>query len=171
MTVLYSRGCHWCSCAPMLFLFCRLAISLLLLHNHTSLVINMGKFYDHIPEHLHEFMLRQRLFFVATAPLNGGSVNVSPKANEGAFEVTSTHRVRYADLTGSGNETISHLLEPATDESPWPLSTSKRARPTLFASMARARCLNAPPMLVSIKSGGMSMEESRCLLEYAPSSM
>jgi hypothetical protein len=72
----------------------------------------MGKFYDHIPEHLHDFMLRQRLFFVATAPLHGGSVNVSPKANEGAFEVTSTHRVRYADLTGSGNETISHLLEP-----------------------------------------------------------
>ncbi|SJX65302.1 uncharacterized protein SRS1_21023 [Sporisorium reilianum f. sp. reilianum] len=72
----------------------------------------MGKFYDHIPEHLHKFMLRQRLFFVATAPLHGGSVNVSPKANEGAFELTSAHRVRYADLTGSGNETISHLLEP-----------------------------------------------------------
>lgn len=72
----------------------------------------MGKSYDHIPQGLQAFMLRQRLFFVATAPLQGGSVNVSPKANQGAFEVVDAHRVRYADLTGSGNETISHLLQP-----------------------------------------------------------
>ncbi|KAJ9475962.1 hypothetical protein PHBOTO_006038 [Pseudozyma hubeiensis] len=72
----------------------------------------MGKFYDHIPESLHGFLLRQHLFFVATAPLHGGSVNVSPKANEGAFQIVDSHRVRYADLTGSGNETISHLLQP-----------------------------------------------------------
>lgn len=72
----------------------------------------MGKIYDHIPDNLVAFMQKSKIFFVATSPLNGGSVNVSPKANEGTFEYVNKNRVRYMDLTGSGNETISHLLEP-----------------------------------------------------------
>jgi hypothetical protein len=71
----------------------------------------MGQFFDHIPDRLIDFMRRSKMFFVATAPLENGSVNVSPKANEGSFEVVNNHRVRYLDLTGSGNETISHLLQ------------------------------------------------------------
>lgn len=72
----------------------------------------MGKIYDQIPDNLIEFLRNSKIFFVATSPLNGGSVNVSPKANEGTFEYVNKNRVRYMDLTGSGNETISHLLEP-----------------------------------------------------------
>lgn len=72
----------------------------------------MGKTYDRIPERFIPFMQNSHLFYVATAPLQGGSVNVSPKANEGTFEYVDQNRVRYMDLTGSGNETISHLLEP-----------------------------------------------------------
>lgn len=72
----------------------------------------MGKIYDEIPANLIAFMQKSKMFFVATSPLNGGSVNVSPKANEGTFEYVNKNRVRYMDLTGSGNETISHLLEP-----------------------------------------------------------
>ncbi|PWN31941.1 uncharacterized protein FA14DRAFT_162271 [Meira miltonrushii] len=72
----------------------------------------MGKIYDEIPDNLVAFIQKSKMFFVATSPLNGGSVNVSPKANEGTFEYVNKNRVRYMDLTGSGNETISHLLEP-----------------------------------------------------------
>ena len=72
----------------------------------------MVQYFDEIPERLHGFLQRSHVFFVATAPLQGGSVNVSPKSSAGAFEIVNANRVRYLDFTGSGNETISHLLEP-----------------------------------------------------------
>lgn len=77
----------------------------------------MGKFYDHIPDRLFKFIQQSQLFFVATAPLEGGSVNVSPKSSRGrdnfcTLDLVHANRVRYLDLTGSGNETISHVLQP-----------------------------------------------------------
>jgi hypothetical protein len=53
----------------------------------------------------------QRLFFVATAPLDGkGHVNLSPKGMD-TFRVLDERTVAYLDLTGSGAETIAHLRE------------------------------------------------------------
>lgn len=53
------------------------------------------------------------MFSVATAPLSGtGHVNVSPKGYSGTFNLVSTKSCWYLDLTGSGNETISHAREP-----------------------------------------------------------
>lgn len=58
-----------------------------------------------------EFIAKQPMFFVATAPLNPtGHVNVSPKGYD-SFRVFSATEVGYLDLTGSGNETASHVLE------------------------------------------------------------
>lgn len=52
------------------------------------------------------------MFFVATAPLSGtGHVNVSPKGYSGTFNLVSPTQCWYLDLTGSGNETISHAYE------------------------------------------------------------
>ena len=71
----------------------------------------MGKLYEAISETHAEFIRRQPLFFVATAPLAGdGHVNLSPKGLD-SFRILSPHRVAYLDLTGSGNETAAHLLE------------------------------------------------------------
>ncbi|MGQ0617165.1 MAG: pyridoxamine 5'-phosphate oxidase family protein [Acidimicrobiia bacterium] len=53
---------------------------------------------------------RQPVFFVATAPSNGGHVNLSPKGYD-AFRVLAPRKVAYLDLTGSGIETIAHLRE------------------------------------------------------------
>jgi len=54
---------------------------------------------------------RQRLFFVATAPLSAeGHVNVSPKGGE-AFRVLGPLEIAYQDYTGSGAETAAHLRE------------------------------------------------------------
>jgi hypothetical protein len=71
----------------------------------------MGKTYDSITAELREFIERQRIFFVATAPLDGrGHVNVSPKGLD-SLRVLDEKRVAYLDLTGSGNETSAHLEE------------------------------------------------------------
>ncbi|KAG0700601.1 hypothetical protein DFH29DRAFT_807469 [Suillus ampliporus] len=72
----------------------------------------MTKFYDEIPESLIEWIKKQHMFWVASAPLSpDGHVNVSPKGTAGCFNVVNSHRVWYQDLTGSGVETISHIRE------------------------------------------------------------
>lgn len=71
----------------------------------------MGKTYNEIDEKLAAFMSRQKIFFVATAPLSGnGHVNVSPKGYD-CLRILSPKRIAYADLGGSGIETVAHVLE------------------------------------------------------------
>lgn len=72
----------------------------------------MAKFYDEIPESLIEWIKKQHMFWVASAPLNpDGHVNLSPKGTADSFHVVDSHRVWYQDMTGSGVETISHIRE------------------------------------------------------------
>ena len=73
----------------------------------------MGKVLDHIDDRLREFVLRQPVFFVGTAPSgDDGHVNVSPKGlTDGTFVVVDDHTVAYLDLTASGAETIAHLRQ------------------------------------------------------------
>ena len=55
------------------------------------------------------------MFFVSTAPLSGqGHVNVSPKGGQ-YFGVLDRKTFWYHELTGSGNETISHIYEPGNN--------------------------------------------------------
>lgn len=72
----------------------------------------MGVFYETIPKSLIPWILEQKVFWVATAPLSAsGHVNVSPKGGS-YFGILDEKTFWYMDLTGSGNETISHLHEP-----------------------------------------------------------
>jgi hypothetical protein len=58
-----------------------------------------------------DFIGRQRMFFVATAPrADDGHVNLSPKGHD-TLRVLDESTVCYLDLTGSGVETIAHLRE------------------------------------------------------------
>ncbi|MEL6407945.1 MAG: pyridoxamine 5'-phosphate oxidase family protein [Chloroflexota bacterium] len=71
----------------------------------------MAAFYDHIKPDLAEWIEKQPMFFVASAPLDSeGRVNLSPKGLD-SFRLLSPHQVAYLDLTGSGNETSAHLKE------------------------------------------------------------
>lgn len=71
----------------------------------------MGKIYDAITPELAAWLGRQRLFFVATAPLSAeGLINCSPKGMD-TFRILGDHEVGYLDLTGSGIETVAHLRE------------------------------------------------------------
>jgi hypothetical protein len=72
----------------------------------------MAKIFDRVDEHQREWIARQNLFFVGTAPLDGeGHVNVSPKGPIGTLRVLDDHTVAYLDMVGSGAETIAHLRE------------------------------------------------------------
>lgn len=68
-----------------------------------------NQFPEILPEH-RRFIERQRIFFVGSAPLGGGHVNVSPKGYD-SLRVISPTAVAYLDLTGSGNETSGHVQE------------------------------------------------------------
>ena len=71
----------------------------------------MGKQLESIDPELAAWIARQRLFFVATAPLTpNGHINTSPKGGE-AFRVLAPMEVVYQDYTGSGAETAAHLRE------------------------------------------------------------
>jgi hypothetical protein len=71
----------------------------------------MGKVHDHIDEKLAAWIGRQRLFFVATAPGEGGHVNLSPKGPIATFRILDGLTVEYDDHVGSGAETIAHLRD------------------------------------------------------------
>ncbi|MEM7584328.1 MAG: pyridoxamine 5'-phosphate oxidase family protein [Acidobacteriota bacterium] len=71
----------------------------------------MGKVFESIDGKLKDFIEKQQLFFVATAPLAGdGLVNLSPKGLD-SFRILGPRTVAYLDLVGSGVETIAHLRE------------------------------------------------------------
>ncbi len=70
----------------------------------------MAETYDSINPDLRRWIERQHLFFVATAPLGGGHVNVSPKGRD-SLRVLDESTLAYLDLTGSGIETAAHLRE------------------------------------------------------------
>jgi hypothetical protein len=72
----------------------------------------MGKVFDRIDDHLRDWIARQALFFVGTAPLGAeGHVNVSPKGPIGSLQVLDDRTVAYLDIVGSGAETIAHLRD------------------------------------------------------------
>lgn len=71
----------------------------------------MGKIRSEIDEHIQEMIEEQRVFFVATAPLDsGGNINLSPKGLD-TFRILGPRAVAYLDVVGSGVETIAHLKE------------------------------------------------------------
>lgn len=69
----------------------------------------MATFFSEISPRLQDFITQQKVFFVATAPLEG-RINLSPKGMD-SLRILSSTRVAWLNVTGSGNETAAHLLE------------------------------------------------------------
>lgn len=67
----------------------------------------MAKTLDSIDARLGEFIRKQRIFFTASAAVEG-RVNVSPK-DGASLRILTDLRVAYLDQTGSGNETAAHV--------------------------------------------------------------
>ena len=72
----------------------------------------MGKVHDHIDGTVRDWIARQHMFFLSTAPLSGeGMVNCSPKGGD-TLRIVDDKAAVYLDFVGSGVETIAHLREP-----------------------------------------------------------
>jgi hypothetical protein len=72
----------------------------------------MGRTFDVVDEQLEDWISRQPMFFVATAPLAvDGHVNASPKGPIGTLRVLGPRTLAYLDLIGSGAETVAHVRE------------------------------------------------------------
>jgi predicted pyridoxine 5'-phosphate oxidase superfamily flavin-nucleotide-binding protein len=71
----------------------------------------LGKVRSMIDDDARQFIEAQRVFFVASAPLDAaGHVNLSPKGLD-TFRILGPTTVAYLDFNGSGVETIAHLKE------------------------------------------------------------
>ncbi len=68
----------------------------------------MSEFFDALNDDHVAFIVKQPMFFVATATVDG-RINLSPKGYD-SFRVLGPNRVAYLDLGGSGNETHAHLV-------------------------------------------------------------
>jgi hypothetical protein len=69
----------------------------------------MGQRYSELSQELIQFIWKQQMFFVATAPADG-YVNLSPKGLD-SLRVLDPHTVAWLNVTGSGNESAAHVLE------------------------------------------------------------
>lgn len=69
----------------------------------------MGKQFDEILPDVQAFIQKQHLFFIATA-MSTGKVNLSPKGMD-SLRIINPKRVMWLNVTGSGNETATHLQE------------------------------------------------------------
>ena len=71
----------------------------------------MGKDYQEIDGAIRRWIEAQRLFFVSTAPrADDGRINCSPKGLD-SLQVLGPRQIAYADIGGSGIETVAHLKE------------------------------------------------------------
>ena len=68
----------------------------------------MAKQYDSLDGKTRDFLLRQHIFFTASAT-DTSRVNISPR-EIGALRILDDNTVVYLDRTGSGNETAAHML-------------------------------------------------------------
>jgi hypothetical protein len=67
----------------------------------------MGKQLSALTPRLKAFITEQRIFFVATA-MREGRINLSPKGMD-ALRILDEHSLVWLNVTGSGNETATHL--------------------------------------------------------------
>jgi len=71
----------------------------------------MGRCLEGLDGELADFIGRQHVFFVGTAPdAPGGHLNLSPKGLD-TFRILGPRTAAYLDLVGSGIETVAHLRE------------------------------------------------------------
>jgi hypothetical protein len=69
----------------------------------------LGKQFSELSDKHIEFIGKQKIYFVATAA-ESGNVNLSPKGGD-SLRVINSKQIVWLNLTGSGNETASHVIQ------------------------------------------------------------
>lgn len=72
-------------------------------------VLLNGKQFSELSDKNIEFFGEQKIYFVGTAA-DTGSVNLSPKGGD-SLRVINPTKIAWLNLTGSGNESASHILK------------------------------------------------------------
>lgn len=70
----------------------------------------MAKCFPELTDELIDFIRRQKIFFVASAPGDGGYANLSPKGCP-TLAALDRSTLAYADYPGSGNHTAEHVRD------------------------------------------------------------
>jgi hypothetical protein len=70
----------------------------------------MGKIKNKLAIEDINFIKKQKMFFVSTAPKEG-KINLSPKGLDDTFKIIDENKILWLNYFGSGNETAAHLLE------------------------------------------------------------
>ncbi|WP_370444981.1 pyridoxamine 5'-phosphate oxidase family protein [Photobacterium sp. GB-36] len=71
----------------------------------------MGKQFSELSDKHVEFIEKQKIYFVGTAA-DSGNVNLSPKGGD-SLRVINSKQIAWLNLTGSGNESASHVIKNA----------------------------------------------------------
>ncbi len=115
------------------------------------------------PQH-ESFIAAQKVFFVATAPLPEGRVNLSPKGMD-TLRILSPNRILWLNLTGSGNETATHLARDPRMTLMW---MSFDTRPLILRAYGTARAIHrGDPDWPSLSALIPSEPGARQLIEMA----
>lgn len=99
--------------------------------------LSMATFFTKISKDLTNFIHRQHIFFVATAPADG-RVNLSPKGMD-SLRVLDQNRIIWLNLTGSGNETAAHVLENGRMTIMW---CAMEGKPLILRAYGTARAVH-----------------------------
>lgn len=97
----------------------------------------MATFFDKISKEYTDFIHRQHIFFVATAPADG-RVNLSPKGMD-SLRVIGPNRIIWLNLTGSGNETAAHVLENGRMTLMW---CAMEGKPLILRAYGKAKAIH-----------------------------
>ncbi len=92
----------------------------------------MAETFDCITDEIAEFIARQHVFFVATAPTEGGHVNVSPKGYD-TFRVLGPNRVAYLDPTNLVVAVNSYGIAPNCNGNDYQFRTDSQAAQDFLA--------------------------------------
>ncbi|PSV27792.1 pyridoxamine 5'-phosphate oxidase [Photobacterium sp. GB-72] len=71
----------------------------------------LGKQFSELSDKHVEFIEKQKIYFVGTAA-DSGNVNLSPKGGD-SLRVINSKQIAWLNLTGSGNESASHVIKNA----------------------------------------------------------
>lgn len=74
------------------------------------MLADMAEVLTEVDDELATWIEAQPVFFVGSAPTEGGHVNVSPKGLD-TLRVLDPTTIAYLDLTGSGAETVAHIRQ------------------------------------------------------------
>ena len=99
----------------------------------------MAKQYQALDDKHTDFILRQHIFFTASATQDS-RVNISP-LEIAALRVVDQSTIIYLDRTGSGNETAAHLL---ADGRMTIMLCSFEGPPQIMRLYGRGQAINAP---------------------------